>query len=203
MTSPAALLAVFLTVVVGSAAGVVLWWDAQRGAEEGQAAVRAAVPAVPPLAQRMERARQTSEWPKPEPRVPEPSLEEAPLELPRNGLFRCEHGGKTVYQGEPCGRGQKQTEVAGGTVSVVAAVGPASGTREGTATDPAPETGTSFGRIAAPKFDLVDHERCAVLRSEIQRVDALARHRSTERLRERRRGLVREMDDLQCETWPS
>ncbi|MDT3669555.1 MAG: hypothetical protein ROZ37_04375 [Aromatoleum sp.] len=71
------------------------------------------------------------------------------------------------------------------------------------ANDPAPESGSAFGRIAAPRFDLVDHERCAVLRSEIERVDTLARYRSTERLRERRRVLVREMDDLRCETWPS
>ncbi len=199
---------VFLAVVVGVAAGAVIWWDAQRGMEGGQVVERAPATHAPPVVQRTGRAQHESERRKPEPQKPERGgelreLEVPQLEVPRNGLFRCDQGGRTVYQGEPCERGQKQTEVAGGTVNVVAANRPASRPGAMVANDPAPESGASFGRIAAPRFDLVDHERCAVLRSEIERVDTLARYRSTERLRERRRVLVREMDDLRCETWPS
>lgn len=146
----------------------------------------------------MERPPREPDWRKPA----QPKLKPR-FEVPQNGLFRCEQGGKTVYQGEPCERGQKQTEVTGGTVSVVAAPETATQPDSATSNGPMPERGTAFGRIAAPKFGLVDHERCAVLRSEIERIDARARHRSTERLRERRRDLVREMDGLRCETWPS
>lgn len=193
---------VFLTVVIG-AAGAFIGWDAQRGVEGEQVAGRAPATDAPPVVQRTERAQHEPEWRKSEPQKPEPGGELPRLEVPRNGLFRCDQDGKTVYQGEPCERGQKQREVAGGTVNVVAASRPASRPRATMANDPAPESGASFGRIAAPRFDLVDHERCAVLRSEIERLDALARYRSTEGLRERRRVLVREMDDRRCETWPS
>lgn len=191
--------AVFLALVAVSAAAWVLLADSQHE-RRTPPDLDSALSALPEASGRAGRAPV-----RPAPQPPaelSPPAAAAPRAPAGPALYRCDRAGRTTYQSEPCGAGATQTEIGGGTVSVVPAFSAApTHAPPGRAVGGA--RGGTVGLIQAPKSDLIDHARCAQIRSEIERIDARARYRSTDRLRERRRELVEESDALHCETWPS
>jgi hypothetical protein len=186
---------IVLTVLVTGFAGVPGWANGGRAEEVTVSQARSSVPAIA-----SESDAVTAPAPEAEIRAPEPEA----------SVYRCEGGGRTIYQSGPCERTQRQRDLSGGTLNVMSA--PQGGRRISGA--PALDersderrSGASFGEIRAPGFALVDAQRCDWLQRAIDRIDARARSansaRAMERLRIARRARIDETNVLKCETWPS
>ncbi|MDX5409322.1 MAG: hypothetical protein LPJ94_03755 [Thauera sp.] len=112
-------------------------------------------------------------------------------------------GGRTTYQAEPCPVGTKQSDLAGGSISVVSPPSP----REQLARIQA--LGRPTDERSGPAMAFIETEtqaaeraECQRLRNAIDQVDAQGRQRNTaqsvEWLRERRREYVKRANELDC-----
>lgn len=116
----------------------------------------------------------------------------------RSGVFRCEVGGRTVYQAEPCDDPATQSELGRGSFTVVdphpVPARPAGGKSKSVESARRVGGGSEDAEAAAlkKKADCDYHQRA------IARIDAQARVRSTARLAERRRGHKDSMWRLGC-----
>lgn len=185
-----AILAAALTLVLGTALGGFLWWDAKMTQEQASAVPQMAQPGTqrpPPMAS----AKSDSYPPV---HTPAPS---------GNALYRCEQGGRVTYQAEPCGRGARQSDVTQGSLSVIDGRAQLEQLARVQAMRPAqaPQQETMFGAIEVEKPQRRAAE-CRSLIEGIERIDALGRRPNTsqsmEWLRSTRRDLVERMHDLGC-----
>ncbi len=113
-----------------------------------------------------------------------------------SGVFRCDVGGRTLYQAEPCEDPATESGLTGGSFTVV---DPQRG-RPRPAAAATPDSARRVGRAAedAEAAALAKAEACDRHQRAIDRIDARARVRSTTRLAEQRRKHKDEMWALSC-----